>query len=256
MIENDITLPIDYMLSEIEASDDLESLNETTEDIRAMQQRLEPIFLELLNSVELEEQNRMSRDFSRLRIEINRTVTLLRKQVKEVNTRNQQEKTTSEPDPKKSIIHDDNIRPQQQQQPHPNFVFDDSVIEQTQLFNSASAPAGNSCAIKASFTAPDGSTYNGQTMSSFLRSSTAPCSTSQPSSTSAPVGYPSTNVTYLSQNYLNTANRPTFSSFSQPIVSQMPQFFGQSVSMSTCFHKSVPKLNADHFNGDPLSWMK
>ena len=36
----------------------------------------------------------------------------------------------------------------------------------------------------------------------------------------------------------------------------MPQFSGQSVSMSTCLQESVPKLNADHFNGDPLSWMK
>ena len=41
-IENNIKLYIDYMLSEIEASDDLESLKETTEDIRAMQQKLSP----------------------------------------------------------------------------------------------------------------------------------------------------------------------------------------------------------------------
>ena len=33
MIENDIKLHIDYMFSEIEASDDLESLNEMKEDI-------------------------------------------------------------------------------------------------------------------------------------------------------------------------------------------------------------------------------
>ena len=83
------------MLSDIEASDDLESLNKTTEDIRAMQQRLETIILEL--------------------------VTLLRKQGKEVNTRNQQEITASEPDPKKNIIHDDNIISNQQQQPSVNF---------------------------------------------------------------------------------------------------------------------------------------
>ena len=119
MIENDIKLHIDYMLSEIEASDDLESLNETTEDIRAMQQRLEPIILEL-NFVELDEQDRMSRDLSQLKIDIKRTFTLLKKQVKEVNTRNQQETTASEPDPKKSTIHEDNIRPHQRQQPRLN----------------------------------------------------------------------------------------------------------------------------------------
>ena len=243
------------MLSEIEASDDLESLNETTEDTRAMQQRLEPIILELLNFVELDEQDRMFRDFGRLKIDIKRTFTLLRKQVKEVNTRNQQE-TASEPDPKKNIIHDDNIRPHQQQQPRLNFVFDDSITEQTQLFNSASAPAGSSFAVDSSFTAPGGYTYIGHTTSSFLRSSTASCSTFQQSSSSAPVEYPSTKVTSLSQNYLNTPNPPTFSSFSQPIVSQIPQFSGASVSMSTCFQKSVPKMNADLFNGDPLSWMK
>ena len=91
MIENDIKLHIDYMLSEIEASDDLESLNEMKEDIRAMQQKLESIIFELLNFVELDEQDQMSRDFSRLKIDIKRTLTLIRKQVKEVNTRNQQE---------------------------------------------------------------------------------------------------------------------------------------------------------------------
>ena len=63
MVENDTKLHIDYMLSKFEASDDLESLNETTEDIRATQQRLEPIILELLIFVELDEQDRMSRDY-------------------------------------------------------------------------------------------------------------------------------------------------------------------------------------------------
>ena len=168
MIENDIKIHIDYMLSKIEASDDLESLNETTEDIRAMQQRLEPIIiLELLNFVELDEQDQISRDFSRLKIDIKRDFTLLRKQVKEVNTRNQQETTATEPDPKKNIIHDDSIRPHQQQQPRLNFVLDDSVIEQTHLFNSASAPAGSFFAVSSSFTAPGGSTYNGHTTFSF-----------------------------------------------------------------------------------------
>ena len=98
MIEIDINLHIDYRLSEIEASD-LESWNETTEDIRAMQQRLESIILGLLNFVELDEQDRMSRDFSRLKIDIEKTFTLLRKQVKKVNTRNQQETTASDPNP-------------------------------------------------------------------------------------------------------------------------------------------------------------
>ena len=129
MIENDIKLHIDYMLSEIEASDNLESLNEMREDIRAMQQKLQPIIFELLNFVELDEQDQMSRDFNRLKIDIKRTFTLLRKQVKEVNTRNQQEMTASEPNSKKTIVHDDNIMPNQQQQPRLNFVFDDSVIE-------------------------------------------------------------------------------------------------------------------------------
>ena len=78
MIENDIKLHIDYMLSEIEAPDDVESLKETTEDIRAMQQRLEPIILELLNFVELDEPDRMSGDYSRLKIDIKRTFTLLK----------------------------------------------------------------------------------------------------------------------------------------------------------------------------------
>ena len=231
----------------------MESLNEMKEDIRAMQQKLEPIIFELLNFVELDEQDQMSRDFSRLKKDIKRTFTLLRKQVKEVNTINQQEMTASEPDSEKTIVHDDNIMPHQQQQPRLNFVFDNSFTEQTHSFNSASAPTGSSFAVSSSCTAPGGATYNGHTTSSFSRSSTAPFSTSQSSFVSFPVVYPSTIVTSLCQNYTNPSNPSTFSSFSQPIVSQMPQFSEQSVSMSTCFQKSVPKLNADHFNGDPLS---
>ena len=169
IIENDIKLHIDYMLSEIEASDDLEKLNELKEDIRAMQQRLEPVIFELLNFVELDEQDQMSKDFSRLKIDIERTFTLLSKQIKEVNTGNQLETTASEPDPKKSIVHDDNIMPHQQQQPRLNFVFDDSVTEQTHLFNSASAHDGSSFANSPNFTAPSGSTYNGHTTSSFFQ---------------------------------------------------------------------------------------
>ena len=120
----------------------------------------EPIIFELLSFVELDEQDQMSRDFSRLKIDIKRTFTLLRKQVKEVNTRNQQEMSASEPDSKKTIVHDDNIMPHQQQQPRLNFVFDDSVTEQTHSFNSASAPAGSSFAVSSSCTATGGSTYN------------------------------------------------------------------------------------------------
>ena len=220
MVENNIKLHIDYLLSEIEALDDLEILNETTEDKRAIQQRVEPIILELLNVVELDEQDRMSRHFSRLKMDIKRTFTLLRKHVKEVNKRNQQETTASDADPEKNVIYDDNIMPNQQQQPRLNFVFDDSVTEQTQLFNSVFAPAGSSFDVNLGFTAPDGLTYNGHTTSSsFLRSSTAPCSTSKTSSVSVSVGYPSTYVTSLRQNYLNTSNQLTISSFSQPIVS-------------------------------------
>ena len=36
----------------------------------------------------------------------------------------------------------------------------------------------------------------------------------------------------------------------------MPFASIHNVSMSTCFQKSVPKLHADHFDDDPVSWMK
>ena len=83
MIENGKKLHIDYVLSEVEALEYLECLNETTEEITAMQRRLERTILELLNLVEPEEQDRMSRDFSRFKVDIKQTFTLLRKQ--EVN---------------------------------------------------------------------------------------------------------------------------------------------------------------------------
>ena len=121
-----------------------------------MQQRLKPIILESINFVELDEQDRMPR-LQSAKNRHKKDFHAVKKTSWKVNTRNHQETTASEPDHKKSILHDDNIMPHQQQ-PRLNFVFDDFVTAQTRLFNSASAPAASSFAISSSFTAAGGST--------------------------------------------------------------------------------------------------
>ena len=79
MIENDIKLLIDYFFAAIESSEDIETLEETINEIREMQQKLEPVVIDLISGLEPDEQDIMSREHSRLKMDIKRTLTLFRK---------------------------------------------------------------------------------------------------------------------------------------------------------------------------------
>ena len=83
MIENDIKLHTDYLIAAIESSEDIETLEETVNENREMQQKLEPVVIDLISGLEPDEQDIMSREHSRLKIEIKQTLTLFQKHVKE-----------------------------------------------------------------------------------------------------------------------------------------------------------------------------
>ena len=90
MIENHIKLHTDYLIAAIESSEDINTLEETINEIREMDQKLEPVVIDLISGLEPDEQDIMSREHSRLTIDIKRTLTLFQKHVKEKKTPLQQ----------------------------------------------------------------------------------------------------------------------------------------------------------------------
>ena len=109
MIENDIKLHTDYLIAAIESSENIETLEETVIEISEMQQMLEPIVIDLISGLELDEQDIMSREYSRLKMDVKRTLTLFRKHVKEKKTALQQTSSFSSHDnietPKNTLSH-------------------------------------------------------------------------------------------------------------------------------------------------------
>ena len=83
MIENDIKLHSDYFIAAMESSEDIETIEETVNEIEEMQQKLEPVVLDLISGLEPDEQDIMSREHSRLETDIKLTLTLFRKHVKQ-----------------------------------------------------------------------------------------------------------------------------------------------------------------------------
>ena len=90
MIEIDTKLQIDYLIAAIESSEVIKTLEETVIEIREMQQKHEPVLFDLISDLEPDEQDIMSREHSRLKINIKRTLTLFQKHIKEKKTPLQQ----------------------------------------------------------------------------------------------------------------------------------------------------------------------
>ena len=76
MIEKDIKLHTDFLNAAIESSEDIETLEETVNEIREIQQKLEPVVIDQISGLETDEQDIMSREQSHLKIDIKRTLTL------------------------------------------------------------------------------------------------------------------------------------------------------------------------------------
>ena len=150
----------------------------------------------------------------------------------------------------------DNTLPHLKQRPT-HFAFDDTLSIYRITQNNTSAHAENSRFVSYGYTAPGGTTLpvNNTSFTSNFKISAAPCSAPQQSFSTFPFGFqPDSNS--LGQNNSFPLTQSNFSYIPDTSVTQTPFASSHNVSMSTCFQKSVPKLHADHFDGDPLSWMK
>ena len=81
MIENDIKLHTDFIIAAIESSEDIKTLDETVNEIKEMQQKLEPVVIYIISGLEPDEKDIMSIEHSRLEIDIKQTLTLFQKKV-------------------------------------------------------------------------------------------------------------------------------------------------------------------------------
>ena len=152
--------------------------------------------------------------------------------------------------------HDNTLSNLQQRRTH--FVSDDTLSNDQTIQNNTSAPAENSRFASYGYTAPRGTTlpFNNTSFASCFKIPGAPCSASQQSFSTFPCGFPSTDSNSIGQNNSFPLTQSTFSTIPNTSVTMMPFASIHNVSRSTCFQKSVPKLFADHFDGDPMSWMK
>ena len=225
VIENDIKLHTDYLIAAIESSEDIETLEETVIEIREMQQKLEPVVIDLISGLEPDEQDIMSREHTRLKIDIKRTLTLFRKHVKE------------------NIETHDNTLPHLKQRPT-RFVFDDTLSIDRTTQNNTSAPAENCRFVSYGYTAPGGTTLpvNNTSFTSNFKISAAPCCAPQQSFSTFPFRFP-TDSNSLGQNNFFPLTQSNFSNIPNTSVKQTPFASSHNVSMSTCFQKSVPKLH-------------
>ena len=144
MIENDIKLHTEYLIAAIVSSEDIETLEETVNEIREMQQKFETVVFDLISGLEPDEQDIMSREHSRLKIDIKRTLTLFRKHVKEKKTPLQQPSSggLSLNSNEKIKTHENTLRHLKQRPTH--FVFDNTLSIDRTTQNNTSAAAENS----------------------------------------------------------------------------------------------------------------
>ena len=255
MIENDIKLHTDYLIAAIESSEDIETLEETVNEIKEMQQKLEPVVTDIISGLKPGEQDIMSRVQSRLNIDIKQTLTLFRQHVKEKRTPLQHTSSCGLFLNSNEIIETNDNTLSHLQQRRTHFVFDDTLSTDPTTQSNTSAPAANSRFVSYGYTAPGGSTLpvNSTSFTSNFKISAAPCSASQQSFSIFPFGFPSTDSNSFGQNNSFALTQPSFSNIPNTSVTQMPFASIHNVSMSACFQKSVPKLHADHFDGGPIS---
>ena len=178
-----------------------------------MQQKLEPVLIDLISGLE---PDIMSREHSRLKKDINLTLTLFRKHVKEKKTAHQQ--TTSLSSNENIETHENTLSHLQQRRTQ--FVFDNTLSTDHTIQNNTSAPAENSLFVSYGYIAPGGTTLpvNNTSFSSSFKISAAPCSASQQSFSSFHCGFPSADSNSVGQN---NSFPITQSSFSNVLTHQL-----------------------------------
>ena len=236
-----IKLHTDYLIAAMESSEDIETLEETVNEIREMQQKLEPVVIDLISGLEPDEQDIMSREHSCLKIDIKRTLILLQKHGRRKKTPLQQTSSGGlSLNSNENIETHDNTLPHLKQPPT-NFVFDDNLSIDRTIQNNTSEPTENSRFFSYGYTAPGGTTLpvNNTSFTSIFKISAAPCSAPQQSFSTFPFGFP-TDSNSLGQNKSFPLTQSNFSNIPNTSVTHTPFASSHNVSMSTCFQKSVP----------------
>ena len=134
------------------------NLEETVNEIKEMQQKLEPVVIVLISGLQPDEQYIMSREHSRLKIDIKQILTLFRKHIKVKKTPLQQTSSVgSSLNSNENIeTHDNTLSHLKQRRTH--FVFDDTLSTDPTTQSNTSAPAANSRFVSYGYTAPGGTT--------------------------------------------------------------------------------------------------
>ena len=233
MITDDIHFHLEYLNSSIDDSEDVDILQETVEEIKEKQRKLETVVSQLIILIEPSEQSNYTREHSRLKIEVKKCIDNFEKYVKgksQINTGEDFSLSVG-------VTKRPNCPPDSS-----NFQFTNPVQPRLDISNqeqyaiSSSAPAVNN---NVSFSAPS---------SVLFDSNAAPSSLLNAHSFNWPTPqsiFPETNRKAPNQNFDH-----------RELLNAESSHQCSNSSMSVCFQKSVPKLHAETFNGDPMKWIK
>ena len=257
MFESEIESCIEFVVSGIDSGEDTETLEETLSEIKELQEKLDNSVQELLDISPSEDADTLCFQLSKLKFKIRKTTAALRKHKKETQSA------------EVSNVSPGNLR----------VTFDSSSSNPTIL---------NTNRISTYFSASARNEVSGQLVSS---DSAAPASSVQSNSISPPaniesnIGFStatssgnSVHSALSSEPFLANSNNSSVNQdtsfrvsnsnpswrflskqqFSDPLASATldSASYHNPISMSTCFQKSVRKLQATKFDGNPLDWMK
>ena len=230
---DDIIFDLDYLNSSIHESEDVDILQEAVEDVKKKQRKLETVVSKLMILIDPSEQSNCSREHSRLKIEFKKCIDNFKKYIKGKS------KTNIGEDFSLSVVvtKRPNCPPDSS-----TFQFSNPVqtgldiSNQEQYAVSSSAPAVNN---NVNFSAPRSLLFDSNAArSSFFNTH----SFNRPTPQSI---FPETNRNASNKNFEH-----------RRLLNAEISNHCSTSSTSVCFQKSVPKLHAETFNGDPMKWIK
>ena len=233
MITDDIHFHLENLNSSIDESEDVEILQETVEEIKEKQRKLETVVFQIIILIDPSEQSNCSLEHSRLKIEVKRCIDNFKKYVKgksQINTGEDFSLSVGATNRPNCPPDSSNFQFTNPFQPR----FD--ISNQEQYAVSSSAPAVNN---NASFSAPSSLLFDSNAAPSPLLNAHF---FNWPTPQSI---FPATNRN-ASNNNFNHRGLLNAESSNQCSTS----------SMSVFVQKSVPKLSAETFNGNPMKWIK
>ena len=257
MFESKIESCIELVVSGIDSGEDTKTLEETLSEIKELQEKLDNSVQELLDISPSEVADKLCFQLSKLKFKIRKTTAALRKHKKETQSA------------EVSNVSSGNLR----------VIFDSSSSNPTILntnmtstyFSVSAGNEGSDQLVSSDSAAPASSVQSNSisppaNMESNIGFSTA-------TSSGNPVHSALSSEPFLANSNNSSVNQDTsfhisnsnpswrFLSnqhFSDPLASTTlgSASYQNPISMSACFQKSVPKLQAAKFDGNPLHWVK